>query len=483
MEFFNILESSITNKIQSFGQKNYSPRFSTILSLLTIATCLSFSLYFIINTLSRTNVSLVSSETRIENAYLDLRKFPIIFNLISGLGQSFNDPDKIFKIVPKIWTRDENQIWSSIDIIAEKCNFEWYPDFQKELTEKYQNADLLCVNPNDSHNRDKYHIKGLYYGNSYLESLSLHISTCVKLEFESSKCFSKEKISQELGFSFLRMIVPNTLIDGNKLTPGKVYLNQMDLLVSQNLFKIFNIEFQEVNFFSDWEFVFEDIEKFTYFNSLSTYIETSIGTREIGDFSAVRIIVADKKINFYRKYTKFQELTAQIGGILKFIFIIAEFINNYYSSKCFLIELYNKNIISHDQIAKNCNIDDHKHIILDKSNLKIKDYDDQTIKHVSKYSVIKIVNNSRSAKIPEDKNTIISIRFSFYDFIFTCFQSKKFKILDKINFLYKKIYSIEKYFENNNTIETLSSKCNEIQNDFLQIFKKLELIKPNVILE
>ena len=106
------------------------------------------------------------------------------------------------------------------------------------------------------------------------------------------------------------MIVPNTLIDGNKLTPGKVFLNQMDLLISQNLFKIFNIEFQEINFFSDWGFVFEEIEKFTYFNSLPIYIETSLGTRQLGDFSAVRIINADKKINFYRKYTKFQELTA-----------------------------------------------------------------------------------------------------------------------------------------------------------------------------
>ena len=189
MKFINILESSITNKINTFGHKNYSPRFSTFLSVLTIAACLSFSLYFIINTLSRTNVSMVSSETRNENAYLDLRKFPIMFNLISGLGQSFNDPEKIFKIVPKIWTRDENQIWSSIDLIAEKCNFEWYPDFQKELSEKYQNVDLLCVNPNDSRNKERYHIKGLYYGNSYQESLSLHISTCISSESELKKCF------------------------------------------------------------------------------------------------------------------------------------------------------------------------------------------------------------------------------------------------------------------------------------------------------
>ena len=83
----------------------------------------------------------------------------------------------------------------------------------------------------------------------------------------------------------------------------------------------------------------------------------------------------------------------------------------------------------------------------------------------------------------ERKNTVIPIKLRFYDFIITCFSNKQFKILDKVDLIFKRFYSIETYFENHKMIETLNSKSIEFEKEFPLIYEKLELLKPNTDLD
>jgi len=127
-------------------------------------------------------------------------------------------------------------------------------------------------------------------------------------------------------------------MDGKKTNPGTETIDSFTWLVSADLYKMFNVKFREIKYTSDFGYVFADEQTQRFYSVEPLFVEVSIGQRG-SEFTSIRLGNSVFSSNYYRKFGKFQELVAQIGGVMKFIFVVGSIINNYLSEKLLLVHI------------------------------------------------------------------------------------------------------------------------------------------------
>ena len=242
-----------------------------------------------------------------------------------------------------------------------------------------------------------------------------------------------EEITSQLSFFYLEFFYIDTILNQANKNAGQFYLTSQTFLLSLQLFKIFNIRFEQINYSTDLGFVFEDFTNVTYYSLQPINAEISLGYQFVVEFSALRIINNELLMNYIRKYGKFQDLIAEIGGVIKAILTIAAFIEYYITEKLmikyFAEELY---------FIKNTELENN----FSKAHISIVEPDFQPI---STYNNKKKINYKSK------------INLNLLDFI--CFlQFKKLKtlnLLKKISIHFDNILSVEEIYKKNYEIEFL----------------------------
>jgi hypothetical protein len=348
-----------------FNQTRYKTHTGGVLSILSMITILSLSLYFIVIVFSRQQLNLISSRSTDFEKSLDFTKVPFLFLPATTAGVVYST-NVIYPIV-QIWNYyKENKGAANITTIpykqCESSDIEGYEDLFngfKDLN-KY-----LCLNKTNL-NLSLFGVNGDIV-NGY-SKMQVYVAKCVNGSSlnpnpDKNTCSSSSQIDSILSGTPVHfyMVYPDTNIDfANTGEPFFSYLKTEDFTMPLlALFKYFYM-FKKTIVNSDIGFVFEEnVPKHSYqFDSVQStlFIGSSFNIKEA--FGLISFSLAEKADVHHRSYIKLQTLVANVGGVINFIIIISKLIVTFITEKSLFLNYINKrqvyeNLPSEQNLQKN----------------------------------------------------------------------------------------------------------------------------------
>jgi hypothetical protein len=125
------------------------------------------------------------------------------------------------------------------------------------------------------------------------------------------------------------------------MNPGQLILKSEILPVSSTIYERDFFYIKNINYYTDLDYLFSSSKLQTY-QKVSNFRETSDlrpqGTVP-GSFALISIMMDSQVDQYERRFTKFQEVLANIGGLFKGICIIALIINYVFFNELFYLNL------------------------------------------------------------------------------------------------------------------------------------------------
>jgi len=293
--------------------------------------------------------------------FIELNKFetPLIFyfNIFGGEGLYF----------PKATFNEKiNGTYTPIEIKLEKCNYTYYDSYYKEMS----NYTYSCLKYNGSLGEAKYdgYPEKMYSEDerdtnytSSSRSLWFQLLTCDKYYSAQEKidknitCPSKEEYDKLFNSTTdtinMEYAISNSIINPkNYTTPSRNYLYDFPIMkidLAVDYYRSYDYSVSEVS--SDSGFFVEDIKK-QYFLEYNRFDETLFKS----GFSFIFKFDISYHYNIYsRRYTKVQNLVADVGGFMTIVARLAHFLYDFYLENFYYItmieKLFNLNIIHEEE--------------------------------------------------------------------------------------------------------------------------------------
>jgi hypothetical protein len=215
---------------------------------------------------------------------------------------------------------------------------------------------------------DFQHFVEGHWDSNLMINLEFIFSACKNTTTSKVVCKDKETIDSKLiGGNFAAKFI-DTIVDPNKYDqPITKYLSEF--FISSN-----NYEYQDIIFYlsknyfkTDDGLIFDSISEREYI-SLDKTFHTGINLKD-GDSTFINFSIRMSKNTktYFRKYKKFQELMANIGGITKFFLIMVNLLLVFYSQYIMDMSEIN-NYFSSSNSSKQKSEDFVKHFQTEKNN-------------------------------------------------------------------------------------------------------------------
>jgi hypothetical protein len=316
----------------------------SLISLILISIAL---LKFGYEMVKRTNSTLTYNQTPVSNASFDYSQFPFMVALLDNGLKLIENEDRYYYFLADIWNfspdNSSGQIVMNLNrtkVETEKCNLEKhfgiFKDYFKDVP--YLNHHY-CAVPGQN-----ITLFGIYGSIQPYNFLDFWISTCVNdTSVNRTNCFSREKSQARLVNTYISYQYLDYFIDHSNISdPGQLILRSEILPVSSTIYKRDFFYIRNIKYFTDLDFIFSSSNSQNY-QKVSALRETSDlrpqGTVS-GSFALLSILMDSSVDQYNRRFTKFQEVLANLGGLFKGICIISEVLNY-----IFFDELYYMNLI------------------------------------------------------------------------------------------------------------------------------------------
>jgi hypothetical protein len=228
------------------------------------------------------------------------------------------------------------------------------------------------------------------YGAPINNHMHLRIGICKNSTQNNNRCYPEPVIRQKLASFFVSFLYKDSYIDAKDYSnPVKYYVTSNTLKSSSNNFRQDAYLYKNVSFCSDSGLILPDLQTTNHIQ-LDSILSSTSGDEKTEVFTNVIIGLTNIKINYQRSYIKIQDLSAQVGGIIKFFLLFFEFVLSFYSYVPFLESLYGS-IFEYKEINDNIQLEIKK----------------QNIKKVNEIQFVKVnVNeiNNAQANVNLNKN-------------------------------------------------------------------------------
>lgn len=331
------------------GQNNYKTTLGGALSIIVLISIISGASYFINQLLSKSNFTIIQSEEYYPLGYMNWTNYEIAVNLANKVGEKIPEADRIYSIKGLWYSYEKNNNSNSSQVEMEtKLKFfdMEYCDLSRHFTnssnlwkeEKFISSSF-CL-PKDY----PLNISQIFtsVGNKgILISLTRCSNTTTK-----KNCFSPERIEKDLENVIVLIRMKNFYFD-HKLTgdTGVPYIFTHSPTVSSSVVYKSNYFFQNFEYFTDESLLFSSSNKRLY-NVIGESRQTSDLTKDTivpGSFVMLNFNMHSMKKNVNKNYYKFQNMLADLGGLIKGIITVAGFINIYFSNLLFYKYIINQN--------------------------------------------------------------------------------------------------------------------------------------------
>ena len=351
----------IFNQIDLYGltfplrykkHNSYNTLCGITLSLITIFGMTGILLFFIIKTFERTEMSIISNTEHLyEKKLFNFTDNPFLAGYVNKYGRAVEIDPSYLKI-----TLDKNDHYpeknekgiidvrrESISIKLEYCKIgvHFNESDIKEMIKEFEYENYLCPVPGQNLSI------GGRWGDSVhgYDMLEFHVVKCENTS-ESQNCKSNEEMEIFFQNSYFSIIYLAQSLDhfDSKNPIKKKFRSEIFLIVTQ-LVKRYYYYFLPGKYISDNGLLFSNIKTFDFFEYEREVID--FVDKEDQDFysgatiAEVAFSSIDKYVTYERKYAKIQDSLGNIGGWIRIILTVCQFLSDYFSEKIFLVDIIN----------------------------------------------------------------------------------------------------------------------------------------------
>ena len=231
----------------------------------------------------------------------------------------------------------------STSIKLEKCdiNIHFNDSHIRELIKEFEYEKYLCPVPGQN-----LSIGGRWSDNVHgYDMLELHVIKCENTS-ESQNCKTEKEMETFFQNAYLSIIYLTQSLDHYDVhNPIKEQFRSEMFPIVTSLVKRYYYYFLPGKYISDNGYIFSNIKRFDFFEYYG--LVADFVDKEAQEYYSEATITEvcfsciDKYITYKRKYTKIEDYLGNIAGSIKTIFLIGQFINDYFSEKIFLLDIIN----------------------------------------------------------------------------------------------------------------------------------------------
>jgi hypothetical protein len=276
--------------------------------------------------------------------FKDFEFFIGIEETFSGQFNTFID-ERIYSLSLTLNTF-KNGSWEYRDINLENCKNNSFTPEKYVLFKDYVYENNWCVSKNQTIPLEELKVNGLF-GKENSNFMFFNFIKCSN-STSNNKCAPKEEIEKYLNSTYISIYYIDNFID-TKNFQQPLYNTITDKFFSSSINSQtqVNLLLQNIEFESDIGFMIEDMDTINGFQTQDFTIEKEFTSR--GDiFTSVAIQFVANKWQYNRKYYKIQDLSAQVGGLVKFFSIIVSLCLNIFNKNSFNQLIFRKVIYGDD---------------------------------------------------------------------------------------------------------------------------------------
>jgi hypothetical protein len=317
-----------------------------ILSIILVSLIFSSMVTFIHALINRKNSTLSYNKVPTQETSYDYGKYPFMVALLDNGLKLIDEEDRYYSFLADIWTFTPDNSTGTIvmrlnrtKIHTEKCkldvHFGEYKDYFKDVPYLEHH---YCMVPGQN-----ITLYGIYGSIKPYNFLDFWISTCVNdTSINRTDCYPREVSQKRLVNTFISYQFLTNFIDHSNIdNPGGLMLQSETLPVSSTIYKRDFIYHRNVNYYTDLDFIFSS-QRTQNYNQMSSFRETADLRPEgtvPGSFALISVLMDNSYDEYKRRFTKFQEVLANLGGLFKGIYTIAYIINYLFFDELYYINL------------------------------------------------------------------------------------------------------------------------------------------------
>lgn len=339
---FDLFSIKPSDRITFEGQKEYSTFLGKIFSWLFIGLSLGIFINFGSNMFFHLNPqSMISQNVSQDPPYnnLNTKEFFIGFGLQDLRNNSKHYIDETIYTVKMIQRVKVGTNITLYPIPIQRCSLDMVPDIENLRDYYFRNqiSNLYCPSL-DSLN--EYALQSTWDGPVY-KNVLINIYPCVNSSSNGNSCKSPEKIVAALNNGNYAMHFTTLTVDPNNYNkPTTIFGKDIYTPISASTLTYIEMNFEHLYLSTDKGFLFKEIEELHYVSYLSN--------RQVLSFRSDMTVQIDMKLDkvittYIRNYDKIQNVLANIGGFLKALMIIANFLLQPFINLNFKLTLANEN--------------------------------------------------------------------------------------------------------------------------------------------
>ncbi len=326
----------ISEKPQILLNNSYRSKtiYGGLLSLISIILISVALLKFGYEMVTRANSTLAYNQTPVSTASFTYGQFPFMVALLDNGLKLIENEDRYYYFLADVWnfTPDNStgQIVMNLlrqTVQTEKCNldkhFGAYRDYFKAVPYL---SHHYCAVPGQN-----ITLFGIYGSIQPYNFLDFWVSTCVNdTSVNRTNCHSRQESQARLVNTYISYQYLDYFIDHSNIhNPGQLILNSEIIPVSSTIYKRDFFYIRNILYDTDLGYIFSSVTTQNY-QKVSNFRETSDlrpqGTVP-GSFALLSIMMDNSVDQYSRRFTKFQEVLANIGGLFKGICLISYLLN------------------------------------------------------------------------------------------------------------------------------------------------------------
>lgn len=350
MKCLQLIKSAdfLSNEVKLIINK-HETRMKTIvggsLSILSILIMFTFSICFFIQFVNKTQIFVTSStDTSDFSNNTESKSYPFLIRLTDKHNKPFKFPETIYKLSFKYWYGGSNTTQEvveqiGIDIKMEKCDLAKHFSNYRYLFSNMDDLDtFFCAAPRPFNMT----IYGKYGAVTPFGYYHFYVSLCN----DRSDCLPLPELTSITEHIYLDFRTVGYSINPKKHDPKIAKVHSDRHMLSSTVYKRIWVYFDQITYVTDSGFFFpsESTETFFRFSSMRYDIDLRDKTLETipGTFLTMSLLNTGDIRIFNRHYFKIQDYLATIGGIIKFVNVVAMMLNYYFSKNSYNLKLINE---------------------------------------------------------------------------------------------------------------------------------------------
>jgi len=315
-----------------------------ILSTITVLLIFSAFITFALDLFNKNTKTMTYNLTPVTNVSYNYGQFPWMVALLDNGLKLLPEDDRYYTFYADIWNFYPDNSTGSVvmglkrtPVKTERCDidkhFGNYKDYFKDVP--YLNYHY-CPVPNQN-----ITLYGIYGSIKPYNFLDFWISTCVN-DTNRNNCYSKEVSKSRLVNTYISYQSLENFIDHSNLeSPGQLILRSDILPVSSTIYKRDFFYIRNIEYRSDEGLIFSDTKYYSY-SQISNFRETADLRPEgtvPGSFALITIMMDSKVDDYLRRFSKFQEVLANLGGLFKGLVVISYIVNFIFFNELYYLKL------------------------------------------------------------------------------------------------------------------------------------------------